>query len=243
VTAHFNDKDGHPVDIEVTVDARPLRKGGLTPQSGHAATRHFLVFFREQEALAVRNRVVINGQDFSFNTDEGVEGQYRFKAAYSANITVVSLPFTTTRFRYEHEQLSSSAGRVFVKANATDDRMRYLSTAPGLDPTMANQVTLWLSAQGGLSTYAHQAGAHTFAIRFDPPLLLGPAETPPPVTYRMSLDDASDLVTGQLRTRHDGGRIVLEWRHAQPLWAQGSPFTSVMRLEEGGYQLEVRPLQ
>jgi hypothetical protein len=59
----------------------------------------------------------------------------------------------------------------------------------------------------------------------------------------MSLEEASDLVTGQVQTRRDGERMVLEWRHAQPLWTQGSPFTSVILPEEEGYQLAVRPLQ
>ena len=93
------DKDNHPVDIAITVDTRPLRPAGLTNQSGHAATRHFPVFFREQAAFAVGNRVVIAGEDFSFNTMEGVTGTYRFMAAYSTNVYTVILPLAVSSLR------------------------------------------------------------------------------------------------------------------------------------------------
>jgi hypothetical protein len=243
VRVAFTDKDGHPVEVEVAVDARPLRPGGLTNQSGHSATQHFLVFFRAQQALAVQNRVVIDGQDFSFNTDEGVEGQYRFKAAYSAQVSSVSMPFTTIRFRPEPGQLVSSMGHVFRPTRMAEDGMAYVSTAVGHDGRDST-VTLALEAGGGLTRYVHAVGAHRFDIHFSPPLRLELDAPPAAVTYRMSLDDVRDLVMGQVITQCDGQSVLLEWQHTQPLWAQAYRFQSVITREEsGGYTLEVRPVR
>ena len=125
VTVRFHDQHNQPVDIAITVDDRPLSPAGLTHQSGHAATRHFLVFFREQQALAVRNRVVIAGEDFSFNTDDASTARYRFKAAYSANVYLVTLPFTTSRFRSENDHLTSTAGHLFTTTRRAEEEVVY----------------------------------------------------------------------------------------------------------------------
>ena len=240
VTVRLYDKDNHPVDIAITVDTRPLRPAGLTNQSGHAATRHFLVFFREQAALAVRNRVVIAGEDFSFNTMEGVTGTYRFMAAYSTNVYTVVLPFTTTRFRYAHDQLASASGTIFAQTHATEEEIIYTSRAVG----SPDVVQLVMTPQGGLKTYAHQSGAHSFNIRFAPPLVWRTDEHPEPVTYSMSLGSFPDLVRGQVQSQREGQRLGLTWRHASPLWAQAYAFQSVITLEEdGSYQLAVSSLR
>ena len=240
VMVHFNDRDGRPVEIEIEADARPLRPGALTDQSGHAATRHFLVFFRGQEALAVRNRVVMAGEDFSFNTTEGVVGPYVFRAAYSSNVYIVTLPFTTTRFRYEHEQFVSASGRVFVQTSSGEHDPRLAVGAAVTDTS----VTLTLNPKGSLQTYAHQASGHLFTIRFDPPLVVEGEEHSAQVTYRMSLDSFPDLVTGQLHIRSNGMRVILEWRHASPPWSQNYPFASIITCEESGdYRLEVKSLR
>jgi hypothetical protein len=240
VTVRLHDQKHQPVDIDITVDARPLRPAGLTDQSGHAATRHFLVFFREQQALAVRNRVVIAGEDFSFNTDDGSTARYRFKAAYSANVYVVTLPFTTTRFRSEDEHLTSTAGHLFTTTRSAEEEV--VSTSPaGGSPEV---VQLAITTQGGLKTYTHQMDGHRFTIRFTPPLVWGANEHPEPVTYRMSLDRFPDLVHGQVQRQREGQRLVLAWRHTSPQWAQAYAFQSVITLEEdGGYQLAVSPLR
>ncbi len=240
VTVRLQDQNNQPVDIAITVDARALSSAGLTDQSGHAATRHFLVFFREQQALAVRNRVMIAGEDFSFNTDDGGTARYRFKSAYSANVYVVTLPFTTTRFRYESDQLVSASGRIFTKTRAAEEEVVYTSHA-GDSPDV---VQLAITTQGGLKTYTHQSDVHSFTIRFTPPLVWGADEHPEPVTYSMSLDRFPNLVHGQLQRQREGQRLVLEWRHTSPQWAQAYAFQSVSTLEEGGsYQLVVSPLR
>ena len=98
------------------------------------------------------------------------------------------------------------------------------------------------NAHGGFQAYTHEVRGHTFEIRFDPPLLQNVDKRTPPVTYSMSLDPFADLVTGQIHTRHDSTRVVLEWRPPRPPWAHGVPFTSVLLLDEDGYQLDVSPL-
>ena len=240
VTVRFHDQNNQPVDIAITGDDRPLSPAGLTNQSGHAATRHFLVFFREQQALAVRNRVVIAGEDFSFNTDDASTARYRFKAAYSANVYVVTLPFTTTRFRSEDDHLTSTAGHLFTTTRSAEEEVVSTSHAGG----SSDVVQLALTTQGGLKTYTHQSDVHRFTIRFTPPLVWGADEHPEPVTYSMSLDRFPDLVQGQVQSHREGPRLVLEWRHTSPQWAQASAFQSVITFEEGGsYQLAVSPLR
>ena len=240
VTVRLHDQNNQLVDIDITADDHPLSPAGLTNQSGHAATRHFLVFFREQQALAVRNRVVIAGEDFSFTTDDRSTTQYRFKAGYSANVYVVTLPFTTTRFRSEAEHLTSTGGHLFTKMRSAEEEV--VSTSPaGGSPEV---VQLALTTQGGLKTYTHQSDGHRFTIRFTPPLVWGAVEQPEPVTYSMSLDRFPDLVQGQVQSHREGQRLVLEWRHTSPQWAQAYAFQSVITFEEdGGYQLVVSPLR
>ena len=60
----------------------------------------------------------------------------------------------------------------------------------------------------------------------------------------MSLDRFPDLVQGQVQSQREGQRLVWEWRHTSPQWAQAYAFQSVITLEEGGsYQLAVSPLR
>jgi hypothetical protein len=240
VTVRFHDQQNQLVDIAIMVDDRPLSPAGLTNQSGHAATRHFLVFFRAQQALAVRNRVIIAGEDFSFNTDDASTARYRFKAAYSANVYVVTLPFTTSRFRSENDHLTSTAGHLFTKTRRAEEEVVYTSHAGG----SSDVVQLAITTQGGLKTYTHQSDVHSFTIRFTPPLVWGADEHPEPVTYSLSLDRFPDLVHGQVQSHWEGLRLVLEWRHTSPQWAQAYAFQSVITFEEGeGYQLAVSPLR
>ena len=239
LTLSFDDKDARPVEIDIAVDARPLKEAGLTDQIGHAVRDHFLVFYREKSATAVRNRVAIGGGDFSFNSDDRIEPRYPFRASYSANVYTVSLPFTTTRFHYVNGRLKSDGGLIFVQTSAPDAGLLHVSGASGGGD---NRVALRTTAHGGLAAYTHEARGHTFAIRFDPPLLEWVDAEAPPVTYRMSLDHFADLITGQIYTSRNGAQIVLEWRHARPLWAQSSPFRSTLRMQEDGYQLQVSPL-
>ena len=239
LTVSFDDKDAQPVEVDISVDARPLREAGLTDQIGHARREHFLVFFREKGAAAVRNRVAIGGRDFSFNSDDGIEARYPFRASYSANVYTVSLRFTTTSFQYANGRLKSNGGLAFVQASAADAEMLYVSDVSGGGD---NRVAVRTTAQGGLTAYTHETRGHTFAIRFDPPLLEATNAETPPVTYRMSLDHFADLVVGQIYSRRDGTQIVLEWRHARPEWARSSPFKSALRMQEDGYQLQVSPL-
>jgi hypothetical protein len=237
VTIHFTDQEDRPVEVVVTVDTRPMTPGGLTDQSGHAAARHFLVFFREQRAAAVRNRVVIASEDFSFN---GAPEPYRFTAAYSANVSTVILPFTITQFHAAHDQLASSAGHVFCQTSADAAGSVYVSHAHGEH----NTVTLQLDPHGGLQTYTHQVDGYAFAIRFVPPLVLPPTERSGPVAYSMHLDHFPPLITGQVHMRSTGEQTVLEWRHEHPRWCQDYRFTSMITWEEeGGYQLAVSPQQ
>jgi hypothetical protein len=239
LTVSFDDKDAQAVEIDISVDARPLKEAGLTDQIGHAARQHFLVFFREKGAVAVQNRVTIGGRDFSFNRDDGIEARYPFRASYNANVYTVILPFTTNRFLYADGRLTSSGGLTFVRASATDAEVVYVSGGSGGGD---NRMTLRITARGGLAAYTHETRGHTFAIRFDPPLQEPANAKLPPVTYRMSLDHFADLVTGQISASRDGAQIVLEWRHARPAWAQNSTFRSALWMQEDGYQLQVSPL-
>jgi hypothetical protein len=235
----FDDKDDQLVELVLAADTRPLKDAGLTDQIGHAVGEHFLVFFREKGAEAIGTRVAIGGQDFSSSGHDRIEARRPFGASYSANVYTVSLPFTTTSFHYANGRLKSDRGLVFVQASAAGEQLLHVSGAPGGGD---NRVALRSTARGGLTAYTHEARGHTFAIRFDPPLLESASAEAPPVTYRMSVDHFANLVTGQIYTRRDGPEIVLEWRHARPVWAQNSPFKSALRMREDGYQLRVSPL-
>lgn len=237
VTIGFTDQEDRPVEVVVTVDTRPMTAGGLTDQSGHAAARHFLVFFREQRAAAVRNRVVIAGEDFSFN---GAPEPYRFTAAYSANVYTVILPFTITQFHAAPGQLVSAAGQVFCQTSAGAAGSVYVNNAHGEH----NTVTLQLDPHSGLQTYTHQVGGHAFAIRFVPSLILLPTAGSGSVAYSMHLDHFPTLITGEVHVKSTGKRIVLEWRHEHPRWCHDYRFTSMITVEEGGgYQLALSPLR
>jgi hypothetical protein len=198
------------------------------------------LLFREKQALAVRNHVVIAGKDFSFNTDDGCTARHPFQAGYSANVYVVTLPFTTTMFRYEVDRLASASGCIFTKTRPAGEEVVYSYRAVN-PPYM---VELAMTTQGGLKTYTHQSGVHSFIIRFAPPLIWRADEHQEPGAYSMSLGNFSDLVCGQLQRRSEGKRLLLTWRHTSPHWAQSHAFQSVITVEgDGSYQLAVSPLR
>ena len=80
----------------------------------------------------------------------GVEIQrYGLQDLAQKLVDVSGLPFTTTRFRYESDQLVSASGRIFTKTRAAEEEVMYTSHAGG-SPEV---VQLALTPQGGLKTY------------------------------------------------------------------------------------------
>ena len=66
---------------------------GLTDQSSHGAETVVMLFHRERNVLTERNRVAIDGRDFTFRAGDDSEGKHRFVAVYSAGIQIVVFPF------------------------------------------------------------------------------------------------------------------------------------------------------
>lgn len=238
VSVRFYDVDEQLVTIDIVLDdTQPLQPAGLTDQSGHAVTQHFLIFFRALQALAVRNRVLIAGADFSFL---GETAPYRFQAAYSANTYVVSIPFRTTQFSVASMQLANAAGYVFGKTQTTLRGTCYTSHST----RHHDQVHICTTPYGGLRTYSHHKGAHRFDLHVQPSLDMPQEGAPGVATYRMGLAAHPDLVTGQVHCQRSSHQMILEWRHAHPQWAQAYGFTSIITATTpDAYELAVRPLR
>jgi len=223
------DAAGQPVTIAVECPAGATlsRTGaGLTNQIGHSGDRVFLIFYREAGVLSERSSVTIGGVEMS----EPIAGAPPppFRAAYSRNIFVATIPFGAGRvaFGAGHgtdldfvEQKGEEAGhRLYVATRANGERIELVA-----------------DAEGGLERYLDRRGPHVFAVDFSPPLAASGTSA-----YRITLDDFRDLISGTLRATREGAALVLDWQPQEPAWTRAYPLrTRLTRGTDGAVAVTV----
>ena len=230
--------DGVPIEIEI--DAEGVLLGGvgagLTNQSGHGADRVVMLFHRKRTARAERNRVVIDGQDFSFRAGDDPEGMHRFVAAYAAGIQLVVFPFGQWAFKGDETRLGNEAAGFSFAVEAREDGVALVSDLLGY----GNRTTVELDAEGGLERYRHDVGGHRLVISLDEALpLTGPA---PPSASRFSvlMDPDEAVASGHVVSEPTERGRRLSWTIDTPSWAAGYPFESLIEEGDGGMALTLR---
>ena len=125
----FADGQGKPVTINVDFapGAHLSHLGaGLTDQTGHSADRLFLLFHRESTARTEQSAVTIDGIEVS--EPRANEPPPPFRAAYSRNIFVGTIPFGESRvsfgagiageLNFREQQSADTARRLYVATRA-----------------------------------------------------------------------------------------------------------------------------
>ena len=231
----FKDLDDR--DVELRVDVDPPRRfeprsAGLTDQSGHAADRFFLVFFREKSAPASRVRLTIDGRSYAVDGDAAVR-EHRFRAASSANVFVAVIPFGPSRFARDLTTLTMPTG-VPLRRHTLRSGVTLLRN----EGTGREVVSAEFDTREQLRWYEHAVGEHRFRITFDPALPASGGSA----RYTMSLDDFGPLIHGIARVTGTADEWSIEWRHERPSWTSGYYFTSIVRaLSPSGYELTIAP--
>ena len=138
VHVSFTGLDGVPIEVEIDAEGVPLTRddGGSHNQSGHGADRVVMLFHRKRTARTERNRVLMDGQDFSFRAGDELEGQHPFIAAYTAGIQLVVFPFGQWPFAASEagsattRPVSRSNSRRGLWAPLSSPTCRVIGTAP-----------------------------------------------------------------------------------------------------------------
>lgn len=237
VHVSFTGLDGAPFEVEIDAEGLPLTKAGagLTNQSGHSADLLVLLFHRERNAVTERNRVVIDGHDFSFRTGDDPEGKHRFAAAYSAGIQIVTFPFDRWSFTVDEARLVDNAAGLSFDVRQRTGGIDLGAVLPGYQ----SRATVHLSSEGALERYRHDVGGHRMVISLDEPLpLTGPA---PQSASRFSIlmDPDEPVASGRVVSEPTESGRRLSWTIDTPSWAAGYPFESLVERQDGGLMLTI----
>ncbi len=230
--------DGAEVEIEIDAEGVPLTRlgAGLTDQSGHSADDLVLLFHREHVARTERNRVTIGGRDFSFRAGDDPEGKHRFRAAYSAAIQIVIMPFGRWFFAAGEARLSDDAAGLSFAVGARTRGVALISELPGYN----NRTTIELDADGALERYRHDVGSSRMVVSLDEALpLTGSA----PITvsrFSILMDSDEPVASGQVASAPTENGRRLSWTIDAPAWAAGYPFESLIEQGDNGMTLTVR---
>jgi len=225
----FADGQGKPVTINVDFapGAHLSHLGaGLTDQTGHSADRLFLLFHRESTARTEQSAVTIDGIEVS--EPRANEPPPPFRAAYSRNIFVGTIPFGESRVSFG----AGIAGELNFREQQSADTARRLYVATR---ARGDQIELLADAQGQIERYVDRRGPHTLTVDFLPPVTAADE-----ATYRIGFDEFHDLVAGNVHiTRQDSG-LVLDWRTEVPAWARNYPLRAqLQRGADGSIVLSV----
>lgn len=182
----FQDKDKQQVSWDLSFPpGTALRPAGLTDQSGHAATKFFLIFFRERSAVTTQSRVLVGARDLSYSP--GPDASYPFPPAYSANVFTATFPFTSTRCDKNDAGFTCGSWGSFTRDAASNV---IKTRAKGASET----IELHLDGSNRLAHYEHVVDHHMLNVDFDPPI---PNPDEPNAEgashYTISLDGCSAL--------------------------------------------------
>ena len=238
VHVSFTGFDGAQVEVEIDAEGVPLGRvgDGLTDQSGHGAEKVVMLFHRERNALTERNRVAIDGRDFTFRAGDAPEGKHQIGAAYSAGIQIVVFPFGQWTFAAGEARLSDDAAGLSFDAEARSGGMALVADLEGY----RNRVTIELDADGALERYRHDVGSHRMVISLDEALpLAGPA--PQSVSrFSILLAPEEPVASGRVVSEPTGSGRRLSWTIDTPSWVAGYPFESLVEEQDGGMTLAIR---
>jgi hypothetical protein len=226
----FKDRNDLPVELSFTFDSKQtLSKeyAGLTDQSGHGAENVFLLFFRELTATAGGSKLLIGGEDYSIKRDLPGGMQAFYRTGYRLNLYVATIVYGETQFDWKQNELASSRGFVFKKVSDANGEVIY-RTDQRADKTVVEFST---NTAGELREYRHRLGPHTLKIEFDSTLPSAKsAKSGQNIRYRISLENVTKLVEGNVIIKSEGSVITYEWQHESPAWTKNYHLISTINL-------------
>jgi len=93
---------------------------------GHNRDVLFLIFFREKAASAVRNRIVIGGQDFSITAERVTSAEQLSRTGYRSN-AFVTFPFGKSQYAWPDSALTNPWRRTFRAIQGPDGQETFRS--------------------------------------------------------------------------------------------------------------------
>ncbi len=230
--------DGAEIEIEIDAEGVPLTRfgAGLTDQSGHSAEELVLLFHRERVARTERNSVRIDGQDYSFHAGDDPEGKHRFRAAYSAGIQIVVMPFGQWFFAAGEARLGDDAAGLSFDVGARTGGLDLVAALPGYD----NRITIALDANGALEGYRHDAGSSRMVISLDEALPLTGAAPQSTSHFSILMDPEEPVASGRVVSAATENGRRLSWTIDTPAWGAGYPFESLIEQGADGMTLTIR---
>jgi len=235
----FKDKDDRPVELSMEFGPKqPMSDlhAGLTNQMGHNRNVIFLLFFREKAASAAKNRILIDGQDFSINAERATSEEQLSRTGYRSNIFVFTIPYGKSQYTWKDGSLANSWRRTFKGVTGPGGERVFRSEVA--DGTSIEAVT---TSSGDLREYRHLNGTHTVRWTFQPalPSILS-AQDGQRIRYEASIDNFGVQVHGTAVVQKSNDRLVIEWQHESPEWTKGYHFQSIVQSTPAGYDLEVK---
>ena len=195
-----------------------------------------MLFHRERNVLTERNRVAIDGRDFTFRAGDDSEGKHRFVAVYSAGIQIVVFPFGQWTFSVDEARLRDDTAGLSFDVEVRTGGVALVANLPGY----RDRITIELDADGALERYRHDVGSHRMAISLDEALpLIGPA---PQSASRFSIlmDPEEPVASGRVVSEPTEAGRRLSWTINTPSWGLGYPFQSVIEQRSDETMLTVR---
>jgi hypothetical protein len=215
VQVRFNDIENMPVEIDVAFDPDQVltRQGaGLTDQSGHLSDRAFLVFYRDNNALAREGRASIETRNYAFGHEEA-QGAFPFRWAYSHGIFIGLILYNSFKATFGADGYAPSPQKAGVYV---------------LNRAWGGSVSLRCDQTGRLNEYLDRgANSEFLQVVFDPPLpSWGSDHERRSSSFSISIAAAADVVKGRVEnSRTDRGQS-LEWIPSEPLWTSKQGFRS-----------------
>lgn len=238
VDIKFRDKDDRPVELSMTFgegQAMSDLHAGLANQMGHNRDALFLLFFREKAASALKNRIVIDGQDFSITAERATSAEQLSRTGYRSNVFIFTFPFGKSQYFSKDGVVSNSWRRTFKAIDAPGGKMYRGDVADG------TRIEIMTTPAGEVTEYRHLNGAHIGRIAFRPALpSLTSAREGQRIPYEAWFDSFGVVVRGTALIQRSEGQIVINWQHESPEWTKGYHFQSIVQTTAAGYDLEVR---
>lgn len=192
---------------------------GLTDQSGHAADRIALYFYREKTAPARAATVTIG--DAPFPPSLSYDGtQPAAPGAYSRNIFTAVVPYGDYGGRLEGTSLVLSDGT-------------RLAPRPGGDGLTGDGVVLRMR-EGALLQYRVAPYGRPTTFTFEGPLRAGRTR------YALAFDDGASVLSGTALVTVEGAITTIVMQPESPAWSRGYGFTTRFERSATGFRAATR---
>lgn len=255
----FMNQNKQPVVWRFTPASRPSEKGtGLTQMAGTSGLR---LFYRHLGTNAGEGTAVQIGDRVSEAEPWPQVSAPPYFIAYRGSLAD-GMDLGTLLFGSETWRVSSSPTELREGAQWTltgaGGRTRQLRVAerrgdemtinvtdgPGTESAGLNMNVRLVPQGWAVRTLTFTRGQHSMRIAFSPELVLttgatagGPAE----VAFQVEEGKGKKTVEGNIIVERQGGATRLRWQPKSPEWAKAVVLDSTVKLDAGGYIVEVSP--